>query len=152
MGTNGNEASEGGASRFFQQFHEIFEPDVGFGAFYCAKASRAERTANGRVANSHPTVKPQKLLEYLIRLVSPPGSTVLDPFCGSGSTLLAARSLGLSAIGIEQDEHYCSITRERLAAAESPEPSRKAPSRRDDKPSPPACDTMNIEQLGFPID
>jgi site-specific DNA-methyltransferase (adenine-specific) len=79
--------------------------------FYCAKASKSERGAG----NGHPTVKPLDLMRYLVRLVCPPGGIVLDPFMGSGTTLLAARSLGMRAIGIERDEQYCRIAVQRLA-------------------------------------
>lgn len=64
--------------------------------------------------NHHPTVKPIKLMEYLIKLVTPPGGVVLDPFAGSGSTLVAAQNLGFSSIGIEMDEAYVEIARKRL--------------------------------------
>jgi site-specific DNA-methyltransferase (adenine-specific) len=55
-------------------------------------------------ANHHPTVKPLKLMEYLITLITPPNGVVLDPFMGSGSTGVAARKLGFGFIGIEQNE------------------------------------------------
>jgi site-specific DNA-methyltransferase (adenine-specific) len=54
-------------------------------------------------------------MQYLVRLVCPAGGTVLDPFAGSGTTLLAARSLGMRAIGIEREESYCRIAVQRLA-------------------------------------
>jgi len=85
----------GGASRFFYQ----------------AKASRRER-GDG---NSHPTCKPIALMEYLIKLVSRPGSIILDPLCGSGSTLIAAKKLGRVAIGIDSEEAYCEIAANRLS-------------------------------------
>lgn len=87
---------KGGASRFF----------------YCAKASRSERGEG----NGHPTVKPQKLMKYLIKLVMPKheGAVLLDPFLGSGSTLVACKSLGVDAIGIEMNEEYCEIARKRV--------------------------------------
>jgi site-specific DNA-methyltransferase (adenine-specific) len=78
--------------------------------FYCAKASRSERGRD----NTHPTVKPLDLMRYLIRLVTPPGGLVLDPFAGSGTTLLAARLEGSSAIGIELEEKHCEIIARRL--------------------------------------
>ena len=84
----------GGASRFF----------------YCVKASRAERGQN----NGHPTVKPLALMRWLVRLVTPPGGLICDPFLGSGTTALAARAEGFRCIGIESNEDYCRIAVSRL--------------------------------------
>lgn len=67
--------------------------------FYCAKASKHDRGPG----NEHPTVKPTALMQWLVRLVTPPGGTVLDPFVGSGTTLLAAEAEGFSGVGIEAD-------------------------------------------------
>jgi DNA modification methylase len=65
--------------------------------------------------NNHPTVKPLKLMQYLIKLVMPPKDGVLlDPFAGSGTTILAAHQLGLKAIGIEKSAEYCEIARARI--------------------------------------
>jgi site-specific DNA-methyltransferase (adenine-specific) len=83
--------------------------------FYVAKASRSERTHGGKVENNHPTVKPIKLMRYLCRLITPPGGTVLDPFAGSGTTLIAAVEEGFSVIGIEREPEYCEIIRKRMA-------------------------------------
>jgi site-specific DNA-methyltransferase (adenine-specific) len=126
------EASTGGASRFF----------------YVAKASRAERNAgtwqlkkghtdfggkgkpgsgfnevtHGTVpklaANIHPTVKPVDLMRYLIRLVTPKGGTVLDPFMGSGTTAVAAIGEGVNWIGCEREPEYVAIIEARIAAAQ----------------------------------
>jgi site-specific DNA-methyltransferase (adenine-specific) len=86
--------SSGSASRFF----------------YCAKASRAERGEG----NVHPTVKPLALMRYLCRLITPPGGLVLDPFAGSGSTLIAAVAEGFEAVGIEREAAYAEIARQRF--------------------------------------
>jgi site-specific DNA-methyltransferase (adenine-specific) len=64
--------------------------------------------------NHHPTVKPIKLMEYLIRLVTPKGGVVLEPFMGSGSTGIAAKNLGMSFIGIEKEEEYFEIAKQRI--------------------------------------
>jgi len=93
------------------------ENDIGGSAsrfFYCAKASKAERGEN----NIHPTVKPIALMRYLVRLVTPPNGTVLDPFLGSGTTAIAAVLEGRDWIGIEREAEYCDIARARIAAAE----------------------------------
>ena len=82
--------------------------------FYCAKASKAERGDS----NHHPTVKPIALMRYLVRLVTPPNGTVLDPFLGSGTTAIAAVLEGRDWIGIEREAEYCDIARARIAAAE----------------------------------
>lgn len=65
-------------------------------------------------ANTHPTVKPQKLMRYLCRLITPPGGTVLDCFMGSGSTGLAAKSEGFGFIGIEREPEYFEIASKRI--------------------------------------
>lgn len=116
----------GGASRFF----------------YCAKASRPERNAglegfetkmlrwssgdqspgtfqsagtDKSTRNHHPTVKPIELMRWLIRLVTPPGGLVLDPFAGSGTTGCAALLEGFGFIGIERDHDYAEIAKARIA-------------------------------------
>lgn len=67
-----------------------------------------------RAKRLHPTEKPVGLLEYLIGKHCPPGGSVLDPFAGSGSTLLAAQRLGRRAVGVEIDSRFCRITADRL--------------------------------------
>jgi DNA modification methylase len=67
-----------------------------------------------------PTQKPLALLELLVRAACPPGGLVVDPFCGSGTTVVAARRTGRRAIGIDVRETAAAIARERLAA--EPEP------------------------------
>lgn len=85
----------GGASRFF----------------YVAKASGEDRPDY----NNHPTVKPLTLMRQLVRLVTPPGGVVLDPFAGSGSTLVACKMENANYIGIEQCEEYVAIARRRIS-------------------------------------
>ena len=105
--------------------------------FYCPKASRAERDAgcealprrrldlfpNARAAsykpppaaNTHPTVKPLRLMRWLVRLACPEGGLVVDPFCGSGSTGCAAVLEGRRFIGVELGPGYAAIARARIA-------------------------------------
>jgi len=63
---------------------------------------------------SHPTQKPLKLITKIIQRYSPENDTILDPFMGSGTTLIAAKELGRKAIGIEIEEKYCEIAVDRL--------------------------------------
>ena len=115
--------------------------------FYCAKASKADRdeglsafapqafvqfqTGNGesgkasslsdgretQYRNIHPTVKPEDLMRWLVRLITPPGGLVLDPFTGSGSTGKAAVLEGFDFVGCELTAEYLPIANARIAAA-----------------------------------
>ena len=93
-------ADSGGASRFF----------------YVAKASSAERSMGlpDGERSSHPTVKPVEVMRWLIRLVTPPGGTLLDPFTGSGTTGIAAHLEGFKFLGIEREPEYAAIARARI--------------------------------------
>jgi len=85
--------------------------------FYCAKTSKDERKSGlgGEIkANTHPTVKPVELMRYLVRLVTPKGGLVLDPFMGSGSTGMGAREEDFRFIGIEKEEEYYEIAKARI--------------------------------------
>jgi len=92
-----------------------FHGDSGSAArfFYCAKATSEERGEG----NKHPTVKPVALMRWLCRLITPKGGTVLDPFCGSGSTLIAADAEQLHAIGCELSPEYAATAERRVRAA-----------------------------------
>jgi site-specific DNA-methyltransferase (adenine-specific) len=79
---------------------------------------RAGAGRTSGAANTHPTVKPVALMRWLVRLVTPPGGTVLDPFAGSGTTLVAATLEGFDAIGIEMTDDYLPIIEGRVAWAE----------------------------------
>ena len=81
--------------------------------FYAAKCSKKDRGEG----NGHPTVKPLDLMKYLCRLITPPNGVILDPYMGSGSTGKAAMLEGFRFIGIERDEKYFAICRERIHAA-----------------------------------
>jgi len=80
--------------------------------FYCPKVNKKERNAAGK--NTHPTVKPIALMKYLVKLITPQGGKVLDPFMGSGSTGMACAELGNSFIGMEREEEYYEIAKARL--------------------------------------
>lgn len=90
---------QGGASRFF----------------YVSKAAPSERAQS-----DHPTQKPLELMRWLVRLVTPPGGTVLDPFAGSGTTGLATLAGDFRAVLIEREPEYVAIIRRRLAEADGP--------------------------------
>lgn len=104
-------ANSGSASRFF----------------YCPKASKNERDAGlGNFndidreerekiyKNNHPTVKPVELMRYLVRLVTPKGGTVLDPYMGSGTTGIACKKERFDFIGIEREPDYLEIAKQRI--------------------------------------
>ena len=78
--------------------------------FYSAKASKAER-----LGSKHPTVKPVEVMAWLVRLVTPPGGRVLDPFAGSGTTGVACLREGFDALLIEREAEYVADIRRRLA-------------------------------------
>jgi len=82
---------------------------------YCAKAPKSERLSLNGV--SHPTQKPLALMRYLVKLITPPGGIILDPFAGSGSTGVAALQEGFLFVGIEQNKEYVDIAERRLEAA-----------------------------------
>lgn len=69
--------------------------------------------------NHHPTAKPTALMQYLCRLITPPGGTVLDPYMGSGSTGKAAVKEGFDFVGIELDPDYFNIAKSRIASSET---------------------------------
>ena len=95
----------GGASRFFPVFK------------YQAKAPKSERPVIVRKDGTkvqHPTVKPLKLMEWLITLITPEGGLILDPFAGTGTTLQAATNKGFHSIGIEADTDYIQLIHKRL--------------------------------------
>ncbi|MBM4346359.1 MAG: site-specific DNA-methyltransferase [Deltaproteobacteria bacterium] len=96
--------------------------------FYTAKASARDRGNHTKAElplfgveaepwrNPHPTVKPVALMRYLVRLVTPPGGVVLDPFLGSGTTAIAALLEGRNFVGIERDPAHFATACDRVAA------------------------------------
>ena len=100
--TTTGHADIGGASRFF----------------YVAKADASERPrVNG---TAHPTVKPLDLMRWLVRLVTPPGGTVLEPFAGSGTTVEACIIEGFQCIAIEREADYLPLIRQRIDRRRDP--------------------------------
>jgi site-specific DNA-methyltransferase (adenine-specific) len=124
--------------------------------FYCPKASKSERDnglkgfndvqkwknggggtgikdrENITARNFHPTVKPVDLMRYLVKLVTPKGGTVLDPFNGSGTTGVACKLEGFNYVGLEFDPEYCKISRARIQNYQwnpAPEPEPTAPNQ-----------------------
>ena len=83
--------------------------------FYVAKAPKSERPVVDGTA--HPTVKPLALMRWLVRMVTPPGGVVLDPFAGSGTTLEAAMLEGFNVIGVEREADYLPLIQARIDRA-----------------------------------
>lgn len=83
--------------------------------FYAPRATRKEKGDD----NDHPTVKPISLMEYLIKVYSPENTTILDPFCGSGTTGVAAVMNNRNFVGIDLSEHYCTISENRINDCQS---------------------------------
>ncbi len=112
-----SKSAEVGGTIWLANNHQSTEyTDTGSAArfFYCAKASKSDRGES----NGHPTVKPTELMRYLVRLVTQPGGTVLDPFTGSGSTGKAAVLEGFEFIGIEREAEYVAIAEARIVEAQ----------------------------------
>ena len=59
-------------------------------------------------------------MKYLIKLITPTGGTVYDPFAGSGTTLIAAKDMGFDSVGVEMSEEYCEIIKNRISQVTSP--------------------------------
>jgi len=156
-------ADTGGASRFFPRFNycakaSTAERECGLDDFpihsggECTdrqddsaglNSPRAGAGRRGGRRNTHPTVKPVELMRWLVRLITPPGGLVLDPFTGSGTTGMACALEGFRFVGIELDEHHADIARARI---------RYAGQRRGRRllPDPVAAD--DPRQLGLFVD
>ncbi|MEY3303487.1 MAG: phage Pollywog, partial [Cyanobacteriota bacterium] len=104
----------GTAARYFKQLP--FDPETVHSIYYQAKASTKDRSCNGAVENIHPTVKSRYLMQYLIKLITPPNGIVLDPFGGSGTTAVAAKESGFNYVLIEKEQEYVDIINQRLGA------------------------------------
>lgn len=94
---------------------KIHDPAAGFVHHIASRrSSDGKKIKPKQVKNNHPTVKPIRLMRYLIRLVAPPGSIVCDPFLGSGTTGIAAIQEGCKFIGMEVSPNYFRIARARM--------------------------------------
>jgi len=94
--------------------------------FYTSKATKAERTLDGKIDNAHPTVKPIDLMEWLVTLVTAEGQIVLDPFVGSGTTGVACKNKNREFVGIEQQPQWADVARARVGLTpENPETLRE---------------------------
>jgi site-specific DNA-methyltransferase (adenine-specific) len=95
--------------------HPLWDPSIG-GDAQRLKAKILEHTPKELQGNNHPTVKPVELMKYLVKLVTPAGGKVLDPFTGSGSTGMAAVELDYDFTGCELDPAYVNIATQRITA------------------------------------
>ena len=108
---NRNEREEGCESLDPQKSHEITNRKEGSSG---SKNPRAGRRGKNEVRNVHPTVKPIKVMNWLVKLITPEGGIVLDTYGGSGTTLVAAEISNIRSIGIEINPQYCDIIHARL--------------------------------------
>ena len=108
----------------YAEYREEFDTTKSYVSLYPDGSARPMN----KPKNVHPTVKPVELMRYLVRLVTPKDGLCLDPFLGSGTTLLACRLEGFNGLGIEKEADYEPIIRERLAYI------------------PPALESFEIEQ------
>ena len=120
----GGLGDKGGASRFFyvakasksernkglDEFEGKFAPTMGDGI---GVKEHNEETSTKK-QNFHPTVKPIKLMQYLVKMITPTNGIVLDPFCGSGTTGVACKIDGFNFVGLEQDIEYTKIAEGRI--------------------------------------
>jgi hypothetical protein len=129
---SGGLGDTGGASRFFycakasksernkglEGFEEKFQANANHRPNHLEKAKIGDSgKPHGRFTpetNFHPTVKPVKLMQYLVRLITPSNGKVLDPFCGSGTTGIACKLEGFEFVGLEQDAEYSKIAQSRI--------------------------------------
>lgn len=120
VGHNVKFTSEGGAWQCTK-----CDRKYNYTADICPKCGSQERelynVGSRPVANTHPTVKPVKLMQWLVKLITPPGGTCLDPFNGSGTTGIACKLEGFNYIGIDDIQEHCDTSKARIDAWQ-PEP------------------------------
>ena len=110
-------SDSGGASRFFYTA-KTSRSDRDRGCEALSREALPEQRKGSGVKNHHPTVKPLALMRWLVRLITPPGGVVLDPFAGSGSTGMAALEEGCRFVGVEREAEYAQIARARIGAGQ----------------------------------
>lgn len=109
----------GGASRFFLRYAwDDGDWEIAQRFYYLAKADSSERVRVNGVA--HPTVKPLELMRWLVRLVTPPGGLILEPFAGSGTTVEACLLEGMRCVAIEREADYLPLIRQRIDRRRDP--------------------------------
>ena len=124
---SGSEPSETGQNGIYGRYKRVasvpLRNDEGSAArfFYSSKASKADRAGS-----KHPTVKPVKLMQWLVRMITPPGGTVLDPFAGSGTTGQAALLEGFNTVLIEREAEYRADITRRIELALSGDVEKKS--------------------------
>ena len=161
---------QGGASRFFPTFRYSAKPsrrerEKGCQALPVRSGGEAvgreegsagmenPRAGAGRTAaqihNHHPTLKGQDLMGWLVRLITPPGGVVLDPFMGSGSTGIAASAQGFGFVGVEREPDFYRIARARIAHA-APGQALTEPGDQDrpDTPTPRQASLWGSKEAG----
>lgn len=118
---NSRKGDTGGASRFFYVAKASkSERNFGLNGFEEKEGIRTNAPRDSEIkknvvrTNLHPTVKPVKLMQYLVRMITPEGGTVLDPFSGSGTTGVACKIDGFNFVGLELSEEYAAIAQQRI--------------------------------------
>ena len=142
----------GGYSRFFS-LDAWADRNLPF--LIVPKPSKKEREMGLKPAkNTHTTVKPVKLMAYLITMGSREGDVVLDPFAGSGTTAMAAKMLGRRFICMEKEEEYAEIAEKRMASVEAPKSmSVEVVEEKQKKPEPKAEQRPEVEIVEeMPVD
>jgi DNA modification methylase len=115
-GVRSDQIGWGPSARTEQVFRSRTKPNYA-GVARCTDIARVPISKNSK-DNSHPAAYPPALAEWIIKLLVPEGGTVLDPFCGSGTTGVAAEATGRRFIGIEREASYVALARARLQDAE----------------------------------
>jgi DNA modification methylase len=110
-----------GLGQGFRAQHEMVLHLTKSGAKYhdCSTGNVLRVPRQSSATREHQTQKPVELMGRLVRVVAPVGGTILDPFCGSGSTGVAAANEGRGFVGIERSGEYCEIARRRIAEAQN---------------------------------